>query len=94
MSDDKRRQDRMALGTRGQILLNNGNKIPVSIKDMSSRGAKLILDQYVVVPDDFTVEIFSPDGTKVKRCRCTRQWQKLGEVGVHFLDSKTEPVPQ
>ena len=92
MTDENRHYDRVDMLTQGQILLENGFKIPVSIKDMSRRGAKLSIRQHVVLPTHFTVEIISPDGRKVKRCHCTRQWQNANEAGVHFLDSKTAQI--
>ena len=92
MTNDLREHDRVDLHTQGQIMLSNGYKIPVSIKDMSARGAKLTMKQHVILPSEFTVEIISPDGSKVKRCQCTRQWQTQDGVGVHFLNSKTDQI--
>ena len=94
MTNEHRQHGRVDMVTNGQILLNNGYKIPVSIKDMSQRGAKLSLKQHVVLPADFTVEIISPDGSKVKRCLCTKQWQQSGQAGVHFRDSRTGQTGQ
>lgn len=92
MSDENRRHDRHEITTDGQIRLHNGFKIPIRVLDMSRTGAKLKMDRYVVLPAEFDVEIYSPDGTKLKITTSTRQWQKQNECGVKFLSSRTEVV--
>jgi len=92
MSDENRRHDRHEITTDGQIRLQNGFKIPIRVLDMSRTGAKLKMDRYVVLPTEFDVEIYSPDGTKLKITTSTRQWQKQNECGVKFLSSRTEVI--
>jgi len=92
MSDENRRHDRHEITTDGQIRLQNGFKIPIRVLDISRTGAKLKMDRYVVLPTEFDVEIYSPDGTKLKITSSKRQWQKQNECGVKFLSSRTEVV--
>ncbi len=92
MSEDLREHDRVDIHTDGRIILPNGFIIPIAIKDMSRRGARVNLKNYMILPERFTVEIFSPDRTKLKTCNSTRQWQKRNDAGVHFIDSRTISV--
>ncbi|MEE9380407.1 MAG: hypothetical protein V3V03_03295 [Hyphomonadaceae bacterium] len=92
MTDELRTHDRTDLHTDGLILLPNGFRIPIAIKDMSKRGAKVNLKTYMILPDKFAVQIYSPDRRKLKHCNCTRQWQRRNDAGVHFLDSRTENI--
>jgi hypothetical protein len=86
---DQRDHPRFEVNTSGTLILETGFKIPFIVKDLSQRGAKILLTKTVVLPARFTVEILSPDRLKIKRCASSRQWQRGPLVGVHFLSSQT-----
>jgi len=89
MLSEQREFDRHEIATEGQIKLTNGFKIPVKVSDMSRSGARLRMKQFVVLPNEFEVEIFSPDRTKLKLTKSSRQWQRHAECGVKFLTART-----
>lgn len=91
---DQRAHDRHQVSTDGQIKLGNGFKIPIRVVDMSRSGARLRMSQFVVLPNEFEVEIISPDRCKLKISTCARQWQRQSECGVKFLSSHTEHFPE
>ncbi|RIJ15309.1 PilZ domain-containing protein [Henriciella mobilis] len=86
---ENREHPRFDVNTNGTLVLETGFKIPFVVKDMSQRGAKLLLQHSVVLPARFTVEIVSPDNRKIKRCKASRQWQRGPLVGVRLLSSQT-----
>lgn len=86
---EHREHPRVEVNTTGTLVLETGFKIPFVVKDMSQRGAKLLLQHSVVLPSRFMIEIVSPDHRKIKRCKCTRQWQRGPLVGVRLLSSQT-----
>ena len=90
---DQRDNERHEIATEGQIKLGNGFKIPVRVLDMSHSGARLRLSQFVILPNEFDLEIFSPDRRKLKITTSSRQWQRQGVCGVKFLRSRTELLP-
>lgn len=94
LSAEQRRNDRHQIVTDGQIKLGNGFKIPIRVIDMSRSGARLRMSQFVVLPNEFDVEIFSPDRRKLKITTSSRQWQRQNECGVKFLRSRTEMLPE
>lgn len=94
MNADQRVHDRHDISTDGQIKFGNGFKVQIKVVDMSRSGARLRLMQYFVLPNEFDVEIFSPDRRKLKIATCSRQWQRQGECGVKFLTSRTELTPE
>ena len=85
---ERRIVDRFDIDTDGQIILPSGSRIPFSIADVSKRGAQLKLQQMIVLPSEFVIDITSPDRKKIKRCDCRRSWQKQGQVGVKFITSR------
>ena len=89
---EQRRADRLPMKTDGRIVMASGFKLPFNVIDISPRGAKIKLTQYVVMPDTFVIEIFSPDRTKLKRANAHRQWQRNSDVGVRFKDAVTESL--
>ena len=91
---EQRQHDRHEIATDGQIILSNGFKIPIRVIDMSRSGAKLRMAQFVVLPNEFRAEIFSPDRRKLKLVTAARQWQRQNECGVKFLNSRTELMPE
>lgn len=88
-SAENRAHPRFEINTSGTLKLDTGFKIPFVVKDMSQRGAKLLLQHSVVLPQRFTIEIVSPDKRKIKQCKATRQWQRGPLVGVRLLSSET-----
>lgn len=94
LSAEQREHDRHEITTDGQIKLSNGFKIPIRVLDMSRSGAKLRMTQFVVLPNEFDVEIYSPDRRKLKITKSARQWQRQNECGVKFLRSRTELLPE
>lgn len=94
LTAEQRVHDRHEIATEGQIKLANGFRIPIRVIDMSRSGAKLRMAQFVVLPNDFEVEIFSPDRRKLKITVSSRQWQRQNECGVKFLSSRTELMPE
>jgi len=86
---DNREQPRFEINTTGTLILETGFKIPFVVKDMSQRGAKLLLQHSVVLPARFTVEIASPDHRQIKRGKAARQWQRAPLVGIRLLSSQT-----
>ena len=92
MPADQRRHDRHEISTDGQIKFGNGFKVPVKVIDMSRSGARLRLTQFIVLPNEFDVEIYSPDRRKLKITTSARQWQRQNECGVKFLTSRTELI--
>lgn len=94
LDPNQRVDERHELQTDGQLTLPNGFKIPIRVVDMSRSGARLHLLSYVVLPNEFEVEIFSPDRTKLKITTSSRQWQRQNECGVKFLTARTELLEQ
>ena len=86
---DKRDFPRFEVNTSGTLILDTGFKLDFVVKDMSQRGAKILLSKTSILPEAFTVEIVSPDRTKVKRCEAKRQWQRGPLVGIRLLSAKT-----
>lgn len=91
---DQRECERHEISTDGQIKFGNGFKVPIKVLDMSRSGARLRLQQFVVLPNDFEVEIYSPDRRKLKITTSSRQWQRQDVCGVKFLISRTELMPE
>ena len=91
MSDQSDQRDfpRFEVNTSGTLILETGFKMNFVVKDMSQRGAKILLNKTSILPEAFTVEIVSPDRTKVKRCEAKRQWQRGPLVGIRLLSAKT-----
>ncbi len=88
-SADSRSEARRDIFTDGRILLASGFKVDVHVLDLSTRGARLRLDTVFVLPDQFTVEIYCPDRTKMKVCKASRRWQEHKLAGVRFLSART-----
>ncbi len=86
---EHRAHPRFDVNTTGTLILETGFKIPFVVKDMSQRGAKILLSKTLVLPDRFIVEMVSPDRQKIKRCKSSRQWQRGPLVGIRLLSSET-----
>lgn len=87
--EEHREHDRFSINTTGTLVLETGFKISFVVKDMSQRGAKLLLANSTIVPANFIVEILSPDGQKIKKCKARKQWQRGPLLGVRLLSSET-----
>jgi two-component system cell cycle response regulator len=81
-SQDRRREHRRKTFKRGTILLDGvGSQIGCTIRDLSQYGAKLMVNDYFMAPDHFTLRIAGLDEThRVRRC-----WQIGAVVGVEFV---------
>lgn len=86
---DERDYPRYEVNTTGTAILDTGFRISFVVKDLSQRGAKILLNKTTILPHTFVVEITSPDKTKLKRCDASRQWQRGPLVGIRLLNSKT-----
>lgn len=87
--EEHREHVRFQVNTTGTLILENGFKISFVVKDMSQRGAKLLLSASTVLPENFTIEIVSPDMQKIKKCKAKKQWQRGPLLGVRLLSSQT-----
>lgn len=79
---------RYPIDTTGTVILDTGFRIPFVVKDMSQRGAKILLSHAAILPERFTVEIVSSDKSKVKRCKSSKQWQRGPMLGIRLLSSE------
>ena len=86
---DKRDFPRFEVNTTGTLILDTGFKLPFLVKDLSQRGAKILLSRTSILPESFVVEIISPDRSKIKRCKAARQWQRGALAGIRLLSSQT-----
>ncbi|MGB3626341.1 MAG: PilZ domain-containing protein [Henriciella sp.] len=87
--EEHREYVRFQVNTTGTLILDNGFKISFVVKDMSQRGAKLLLSSSVILSDSFTIEIVSPDMQKLKKCKARKQWQRGPLLGVRLVTSET-----
>ncbi len=92
MTTENRKLHRHEVATRGRVALPNGFKFDMTVRDFSRRGARLSAKRFVVLPDHFTVEMYSPDERRLKRCEAQRRWQKGHALGVQFLSSSVETI--
>lgn len=86
---ESREHPRFAVNTTGTLILETGFKISFVVKDMSQRGAKILLQNSIILPERFIIEIISPDNRKIKRSKAARQWQRGPLVGVRLLSAET-----
>ena len=86
--EERRTVDRFEIATEGHIILPSGSRVPFSIVDISQRGAQLRLNQLIVLPSEFIIDVMSPDRKKVKRCDCKRTWQRNWMLGVKFITAR------
>ena len=79
---DKRSGDRTRSFLKGQIVFNNRmSTMDCTVRNLSSRGAKLALTQAVALPDQF--ELVIPQKGETFRARM--QWRRDDEVGILFV---------
>lgn len=87
--EHNREHPRYAVNTTGTLILDTGFKIPFVVKDMSQRGAKILLRSSIILPAHFVIEIVSPDKSRIKRSKASRQWQRGPLIGIRLLSSET-----
>jgi hypothetical protein len=63
----------------GAIVLEDGERVPVIIKDISERGARIEFVQHIELPASVT--LIEPT---MKRRQATVAWQRDGVAGLHF----------
>jgi hypothetical protein len=94
MSQEQRRQPRLRVLLKGRIQFNNSSSsIDCLVRDMSAKGARLVLSETATLPEKF--DLFIPQ--KERTYRATLCWRREDSVGVNFevanaAESK-EPVP-
>jgi len=81
--EDRRREPRQRCLKRGKIVLRGSQSVfDCTIRDISSGGARLRVDEYFVPPDEFDLLIVESGVRKFVGLR----WRVGNEVGVQFLD--------
>jgi hypothetical protein len=79
--DERRRKPRPRALKTGRIIFNNRcSTIDCMVRNLSVRGAKLIVDTQVGIPATFDLE-FPASGTN-RLCKVI--WRKQGELGIEF----------
>lgn len=78
-ADDSRRAVRRKVLKTGVIVINRRSTVNCTIRNMSSRGAKLEVNSVVGIPDAFELTV---DG-QTQTCRVI--WRRLKELGVAFV---------
>jgi hypothetical protein len=80
---ERRKSPRQRVLKRGQIMTRDlASAIDCTIRDISTGGARLRVDNYFAAPDEFELLILTT-GT---RRRVRTRWQIGNEVGVEFMD--------
>ena len=77
---ERRQAQRRTTLKGGRIVFNAGRStIDCTVRNMSSRGAKLLVNSVVGIPDTFDLVL---DGSVKQSCHVT--WRRLKEIGVEF----------
>jgi hypothetical protein len=85
MSDDRRASARQRTYLQGYVYYNNRSAAAdCLVRDLSDRGAKLLLSENVVIPD--LIDLYIPKKAETFRARV--QWRHGNEVGVAYVDPK------
>jgi diguanylate cyclase (GGDEF)-like protein len=80
---DRRKAPRQRVLKRGQIMTRDlASAIDCTIRDISTGGARLRVDNYFAAPDEFELLILTTGTRRHVRTR----WQIGNEVGVEFMD--------
>ena len=77
---ENRADPRRNFGVSGTIVLNDGQRVPCTVSDLSHMGAMLVLESAQVLPNDFTLEI----GAGAASRRCYKMRQDGAKAGVRF----------
>jgi hypothetical protein len=81
MTDEHRGAERRKTLKAGRIVFNAGRStISCTIRNMSSKGAKLEVASVVGVPDTFDL-VLAPHSNQP----CRVKWRRLKELGVEFV---------
>ena len=82
-----RRDERVRAFLRARIIFNNQHpSIECTIKNISSKGAKIVLSEALAIPSEFTLDV--PQKGRTYRARMV--WRGAGAVGVQFLEANAE----
>ncbi|HXZ18262.1 MAG TPA: PilZ domain-containing protein [Roseiarcus sp.] len=76
----QRAEPRIPIWTRATVRMPDGESLPVTVVDLSTRGCQIRLDRPLELPRQFDLQI--RELTYV----CERRWAKDLSVGVQFLD--------
>jgi hypothetical protein len=88
MSSNKRRTARQTVNSAAWMETNgDGRRHRCRLVDISSNGARLIVDNVENTPDIFNL-LLSRFGRPLYHCNVV--WRRGDEVGVEFLDSPTQ----
>lgn len=80
--NNRRKDERTRSLKGGRIIINNRNSVmDCMVRNLSARGAKLVLSMPSSLPDDF--ELRFEDG---KEHVCAVRWRNAKELGVEFLN--------
>ncbi len=86
--EELRKSPRVRALKGARIVYNNGTSTrDCVIRNMSSGGAKIIVETTMGLPDDFILNF--DDG---EQHACHVRWRKLAKIGVEFYDA-AEPEP-
>ena len=81
--DEKRKERRSRTFLASKILLSGRDTVlDCLIRDLSTAGARLKVDEVALVPAKFDIEIATSGGTRRHRCRVV--WRRPTEIGVVF----------
>lgn len=87
MSIEQRRQPRLRVFLKGRIQFNNGaSSIDCLVRDMSARGARLLLSETATLPERF--DLFIPQ--KDRTYRAFLRWRREDGIGVTFDGAEAE----
>ena len=81
MTEFNRRGGRHKTDDTGRLKLGMFSSAACSVADLSTSGARLVIDRECKLPKRFMLTL---DGSRFKRM-CTARWQKGTEIGVEFL---------
>ena len=79
---DKRYSERFQCYIRGDIVLNDEEKLACEVRDISDTGARLLIGELGTVPDTFRLQV--PRRRIDSRVRVMRRGKD--DLGVRFLD--------
>ena len=86
-AQDLRSEGRHRTLKAGRVEVNgHASTFDVMIRDMSDKGARLILKAVWIAPDQFDLLVLNPNTGKSDRHACRKAWQKGTLIGVHFTD--------
>ena len=84
---DARSEGRHRTLKAGRIEVNgHASTFDCMIRDMSARGARLVLKAVWIAPEKFDLLVLNPNTGKSDRHACLTAWQKGTVIGVRFTD--------